>query len=307
MVPTSTVGHSRKGGSVDPSNFEVTEPAGKPVLATIRSSFDALTRSDRLVMQEILERPGEVIHLTVGELAERTGVAESTVVRACHKLGFRGYQDLKIRLARESTPDNSPVEHHLNPKASPIETLRAVVAIQTEMLGDVLSLVDEKAFTATVDALTNARRIMIVGFGSSSTVAAEAEEKFASIGLDVHAPAQANRRILDASRLTSQDVMICVSQTGATLDTINYGELARRGGATVVAVTSFARTQIEKVADIVLTTGARDLDYRFGYLGGRTSHLVLLDAVYISVALRRGKEAADYLARYQDIESTWRL
>lgn len=281
--------------------------APRHVLAVIRASFDSLTRSDRAVVGVVLDHPDEVIHLTVSEFAERAGVAESTVVRCCHKLGFRGYQDLKIRLARESAPAPSAELGPLDAGAGAVETLRTVVAIERAMLNDVLSLVDDATFTAAVDAVAAAGSVMFLGFGPSATVSAEAEEKFASIGLDVISAPVANRRILAASKLGPGDVMICVSQTGATLETISYAEGAARQGATVIALTGFARTRLGKVADLNLVTGVRDLDFRFGSLGARTAHLVLLDAVYVAVALRLGPPAADHLARYQDIESTWRL
>jgi RpiR family transcriptional regulator, carbohydrate utilization regulator len=286
---------------------DLLEPTSRPVFAAIQASFDGLTATHKRVVQAILDHPEEVIHLTVGELAERAGVAESTVVRASHNLGFKGYQDLKIRLAREADLGVSSAMQALQDSESPWETLRTVVGIQQQMLGDILSLVHEEDFSRAVDAIAAAPLLMIIGFGSSATVASEAEEKFGSIGLRVVAPPQTNRRLLAASRLGPGDVMVCVSQTGATHETIGYAEIAQRQGATVIAITNFARTRIERVADIVLTTGARDLDFRFGELSGRTTHLALLDAMYISVAMQLGEPAAAALAAYQDIESRWRL
>ena len=35
------------------------------------------------------------------ELAERTQTSESTVVRLCQKIGYKGYQEFKIMLARD--------------------------------------------------------------------------------------------------------------------------------------------------------------------------------------------------------------
>lgn len=43
----------------------------------------------------------ELLQLTVTELSEAAGVSVATVVRLCRALGFRGYSDFRVTLARE--------------------------------------------------------------------------------------------------------------------------------------------------------------------------------------------------------------
>jgi RpiR family transcriptional regulator, carbohydrate utilization regulator len=48
-----------------------------------------------------LARPELAIYASVNEVAAAAGVSEATVMRLCRLLGFRGFQDFKIALARE--------------------------------------------------------------------------------------------------------------------------------------------------------------------------------------------------------------
>src|SRR4030088_1249120 len=73
------------------------------ITAQIQARLNALTPSGRRVGEAVLESPLEVIHLTVTDLAERTGTSAATVVRFCQDIGPRGFSALKIRRAAEST------------------------------------------------------------------------------------------------------------------------------------------------------------------------------------------------------------
>ena len=59
-----------------------------------------LSKSEQRVCDYIIENPTEVIHFSVSELAERSGVSDATVVRTCRKIGSSSYQDLKVTLAQ---------------------------------------------------------------------------------------------------------------------------------------------------------------------------------------------------------------
>ena len=67
----------------------------------IQGAYASLRAAEQRVADFILKHPEELIYLTVTELAERTQTSESTVVRLCQKIGYKGYQEFKIMLARD--------------------------------------------------------------------------------------------------------------------------------------------------------------------------------------------------------------
>ena len=70
-------------------------------LARIRSVYASLAPAERKVADVILEQYQKAIYMSVTQLAEACGVGESTVIRFCQNAGFRGYQELKLVLARD--------------------------------------------------------------------------------------------------------------------------------------------------------------------------------------------------------------
>lgn len=279
----------------------------KTVLASIRSHVGSLPPGDRRVAEAILAAPHEVIHMTVAELAARAGTAESTTVRCCHKLGYRGFQNLKIHLARELASHQPEVIESLEDAEHPHDVLRSVLSFDAEVLRDALSTLDPEAFDAASAALEQARRVVLVGFGSSQYVCFEAQDRFCSIGVDALSPQSPNMMLMQTSKLGAGDVLVCVSHTGATKEIIRYAELARENGATTVVITSYGRSRLSRSADILLRAGGRELDFRFDALSGRLAHLAVIDALYMTLAQSLGAAAGESLAVFHDEESAWRL
>jgi len=70
-------------------------------LALIRRMFDSLRPAEKKVASYILDNGGQVVYQSITELASATGTSDATIIRFANALGFSGYQELKIALARE--------------------------------------------------------------------------------------------------------------------------------------------------------------------------------------------------------------
>lgn len=281
-------------------------PAEKQVLPTIRARLGSLSPGERKVADAILDSPSDVIHMTVNEIATKAGSADSTVVRLCHRLGYAGYQDLKIRLARELVSTEPAVRSSIDASAAPHEVLRAVLSFNIEALSDITSSISTDQFDQAAGAIAQANKVLLLGFGSSYFVCQEAHERLSSVGVDAAAPDSPNMKLLLASRTTPDDVVICVSHTGATKEVIRYAEVAAENGATVIALTSFARTRLAQKASIALIAGGQELDFRFDAMSARIAHLAVLDAIYISLPYKLGERSTRSLNTFHGEEAAWR-
>jgi DNA-binding MurR/RpiR family transcriptional regulator len=144
---------------------------------------------------------------------------------------------------------------------------------------------------AVIDAVVAARRVDIYGVGASGIVAADLQQKLHRIGRVVAAWADTHMALTSAALLGETDVAIGISHTGSTLDTIDELALARRHGATTVAITNFPRSPIADVADHILTTAARETTFRSGATASRLAQLTVIDCIFVGVAQRTFRES----------------
>src|SRR5690606_19332489 len=90
----------------------------------------------------------------------------------------------------------------------------------------------------------------------------------------------------EAALMREGDAAIGISHRGRTREVMQALAEAGSHGALTVAVTSFARSPLAELADLVLTTASRETTLRLGGLAAVHSQLFVLDAGYVAVAQR---------------------
>ncbi|MES8790479.1 hypothetical protein U6O01_12330, partial [Cutibacterium acnes] len=73
----------------------------KNCLGQIRSHYARLSEKEKKIADYILNNPENIIHSTINDVAEDLNVADATVFRFCKRIGFKGFQAMKITLAAE--------------------------------------------------------------------------------------------------------------------------------------------------------------------------------------------------------------
>lgn len=272
--------------------------AGKATcLGLIRSYYPSFTRTEKRIADFILNNSKDVIYMSVTELAEKCGVGEGTVVRFARDIGFSGYQELKLTLSRDLV---NPFENVLE-DASVRDSLESIVnKITTKNLkaiSDTTRLIDINALKKAIRALSNARKVELYGVGASGFTALEAKYKFLRIGILCDALTDPHLQAMSAATLTSKDVAIGISYSGATKDTIDSLKIAKNAGAKTICITNFARSPITKVADIVLLTASPESPLASGAIRSIIAQLHILDLLFTGVAMKLGEKAINYTER----------
>lgn len=225
--------------------------SGQSILARIRAALPELPPSERRVAEYILEHFADVVHMSVLELSEATASGQSTVIRCCQTLGLSGFQELKIHLARDT---QSIVSYALDEVDSDDHDndLHLVLSLSAQAVNDARSSVDIEAFQRAVTTLGEAQDVLILAYGTSRTVAECARDQFSSIGLRAEAPPSSNMMYLKSHTAAPSTCALIISHSGSTKETIAHAETLRKRGVPVIALTSFRRSPLSEVSDIVL-------------------------------------------------------
>lgn len=281
------------------------------VVPEVRALLPSLGKSDARVARIVVGDPQRIIHLSIQQLAQEAGASASTVVRFCQRVGFRGFQHLKIALAQDLGAARVPEVLGDAPgtggeRGSPGETLRRVLESGARALGDALSTVGEEEFGEVVAAVKDAERVLFVGVGTSAPLAQDAAYRFLTIGVKAEAPPDVHTQHVAARLLGPNDVCFAVSHTGATTETVASVRAARVAGAKVVAVTSFSRSPLTEHSDVVLVAGGPEESFRLEAMTSRIAHLSVLDALFVAVATETRERADAALDAYADVISEHR-
>ncbi|MEU1053227.1 MurR/RpiR family transcriptional regulator [Streptomyces sp. NPDC005876] len=276
--------------------MEQNSASGGRLSAQIRAKLPELRDTEARVARVVLDQGAALVHLSVSDVAALAGTAPSTVVRACQRLGFRGFQEVKIEAARQVTPPPSPAPD--DPAARALaETVRASRAA----LDGVAATLGAAVLSAAADAVHAAPRIVVAAAGLSSAVALDAAYRLRALGCAVDAPADPLTAQLAAAQLPPDGVCLAVSHTGATRTTVDTARRARGAGAAVVALTSYARSPLSETSTHVLVAGGQDLVFGLETSASRIAHLAAVDALTHTLMALRPATARRHLDLSADI------
>jgi RpiR family transcriptional regulator, carbohydrate utilization regulator len=280
--------------------------APREVLARVRAYLPGLQAADARVARVVVDQPEAVIYRSAAEVGELAGTSAATVVRCAQKLGFKGFHDLKLALAQELPA--FPRDGRPAPAADPrLAALAQVTRAGAEAVRDAGALVDPASFAAAVTAIGDASSVLFVGVGTSAPLCQDAAYRFSAIGIRAEAPADPHVQHVRARQLAAGDVCVAVSHTGSTHETLQAARGAAQAAATVVAITSFARSALTEDADCVIVAGARELGLRLEAVASRLAHLAVLDALLVALADRDRERSQAALAIYADVLTEHRL
>lgn len=276
-------------------------------LARIRAIAPSLPPSDRRAAEVIVEWDEEVLTRSITEVAQAANVAESTVIRACRRLGFDGYQALKLAIARDRRPQSELVADEIASDDGMDAVVAKLFAASAAVLSEAATSVNTASLDAVAEAMVRADRVLFVGVGPSSSIAQDAAYRFRCIGLRVEAPVDSLSQHLAARLLRAGDVCVAISHTGSTHETLRSVAAASAAAAVTAAVTSFARSPLTEAVDYPLVAGGRQLGFRVEAMASRLAHLCVLDALYVGVAMRTTPEVLDTLALHHQVASEHQL
>lgn len=273
----------------------------------IRAVYSRLSEKEKSIADFILIYPEKFIHSTISQIADHLDVADATVFRFCKRLGYKGYQAMKIAIASELVSPINDIHEAVSESDDAKAIVEKVFKSNIRTLEDTLQVLDIKQFEAAVDAIISARKIEFYGSGGSGAVAMDAHHKFLRNGLLTTCYTDGHLQMMSASQLTEQDVVVCISHSGMSKDIIDALEVAKSNGATTIGITHFAETPLNKKADISLLTVSVETEYRSEALASRLAQLSIIDALYVNVSIKLKDQTQESLEKMRRAVSVKRI
>lgn len=224
------------------------------------------------------------------ELSIQIGVSEASVIRFCKRIGCSGYSELKLKIAREQgnqervDEDQTGLDVFHNTEISAIPDI--IIAQNIRALEDTSKIFNLTAYEQAILKLRSAVRVILFGAGNSASVANDAMHKFMRIGFLCHVYEDAHMQLMASSNLSEKDVVIGISHSGMTKDTIDAMVAARNMGAITIFITNYGASPITDVSDICLLTASNETTFDSETMASRIAQLAIIDMLYIGLILQ---------------------
>lgn len=269
------------------------------MLDRLKRLLPSLPETQARIAKVVVEQPRAAAEMSVSELAARAGASEPTVVRLARRLGYSGYRELRLHLARDLAGGAPPAHMDVEPGDTTAVIVDKVFARAGAALAQARERVSARRMADAAAALAAAKRIVFCGVGSSGIVAADAEHKFFRLGLSCTACRDLPTIAQAAAVLDGGGALVVVSHTGRWPGLAEALAAARRNGAASVALTG-PRSPLAAAAGIALVIDVEEDTDVYTPMVSRLAHLVVIDTLQIAVAMRLGPAAAEALRRTKE-------
>jgi len=260
------------------------------LLDRIQAQYADLRKSEKVVADYLRRHSTDKLQQSITEFAKTLGVSDATVSRFSRALGYSGYPDLKLALAEASgsvdrnSVVNIPSELDRN---DPLITLSAKLSVllSNSILGT-QKLLDEQLLEQCVGELRSCDQVVLIGVGGAAAICMEAAHLFTKAGVDAKSYDDGYNQIVAAANISKNSLMIGISHTGTTADIGNALTLARKNGASTIAITSEPHSLVGKSAARTLLTwnsNTPSVPLYGDFLEGRMSQLFLINMLYVGL------------------------
>lgn len=177
-----------------------------------------------------------------------------------------------------------------------LETARKVIEAEIQALHALLEAVDENLEKAAEMIKAARGRVVVTGVGKSGHIGRKIAATLASLGAPacfVHATEAVHG---DLGMITADDVVIAISYSGRTEETLNIIPPIRKIGAKLIALTGRPNSPLALNADLTLDIGVRAEADPLGLAptSSTTATLALGDALAVALAVERGFTREDF-------------
>ena len=217
-----------------------------------------LSSSQRRIADCLMGRLNEAAFWGVEELAARSQSSVATVVRFAQKLGYTGFLEMRQALVLLVKKQSRTGEQLLQAPSEAAATLVEIARRDLRNIEQTIGGINEQLLQNVVDSIERARHRVVIGDGVSALMAAHLAYLLTQAGLPTVQGSQADFPT-QVANLENQDLLIAMSFSPYSRETVDATAFARRRGIKVIAFTDRLKSPLARSADLTLTLQGANL------------------------------------------------
>lgn len=180
---------------------------------------DSMTPLESEIASYILNNKDAVTKLKIQELADILFISKSAIHRFVKKIGFNGFNDLKVSIAKENADlleNNSyiNVNYPFQAKDNPRQIAFKLLELYEKAIKDTFEYVDLDQIKAVSQLIDSADIIDVYTHAHNSNIAENFQDKMLTIGKSVNCPSSFYNQRLTVLASDQKHVAIILSYSG---------------------------------------------------------------------------------------------
>lgn len=261
------------------------------IVNQIRVLCNTFTSVEKRIADAILETPARLlVNMTISDLARMCSTSETSIFRFCKKIGMSGYHEFKRQMffgePLKPTQQAEFNEVTLQKLNTVTEETQRISNVYKQCIENMVAMINPQDVSDAVDLMVNARNIYFFGAGISMLSAMEAKNQFLNVTPNVNASTNLYMQQTEAERMTSEDVAVFFSFSGATNVITRIAETLAARNVPIILITRYAKSPLSRLSRFCFISDTNDVGTRHATMVAPTSQLFMMDILYTIYCMR---------------------
>lgn len=249
--------------------------------ARLKAVYQELTQSEKRIADYISAHMDELKTATSQELANRTKIGQSTIIRFSQKLGYNSFRELLADLSAVKITSSDNDEIQISDTSD--ETNRKIIAQYQDITQLTYDNNSSEIITQACKQIVKAKQVIAFGIGSSNLFCEYLSNQLVKLGMlcvTSQAPHTIYSLIDNAQKGT---LLFLLSESGETSEVLKAAQLAKEKGIYIIAMTHMSKNSLHHYADLILKSVNFETGTYLNVTTMRCSQLLLLDMIYLNI------------------------
>ena len=250
----------------------------------IKEGMGSFTGTEEKLADYILNNKNEVVMLSAQEFADRVETSAAAVIRFSKKVGYKGFTELKVELAKDNSEPNQYFDEVIKEDDDVKALVDKTLNLNYQTVQKTYKLINYSNLEQAIECLIRCKNIYLFGVGTSGIVCNDFQQKLSRINRNVIHHTDTHIQLASAVHINKDDVAIAISYSGNTKEINEAMFYAKEVGAKTIAITQFSNSPLAKTSELVLHIPSEEKELRIGAISSRMASLILTDLLYLGIA-----------------------
>lgn len=267
----------------------------------VQDKYNTFSKGIKKVAEYFLSNPEVFAISSAEQVGSQINVSETTVIRFCHALGYRGFSPFQKDVQEQLLTKNSSLFDYLSMKnemEKDDDFSRKIMLKDAEVISQTAEKLNRDDFQMAVEHIANSDRVLVTGLRSSHAMA-----HWFSFTLDlIRGNARLYRPdtddvIVRIKEMNHKSVFVAFSFHRYATETINMAKEAKRLGAFVIAFTDSEVAPIREYTDVLFTVQLM----KKSTLDVAPAVFSLMNALIAAVSVRNTAQTKERMESYEKL------
>ena len=232
------------------------------------------TGNMQLLADYLLKYEGEVSKIRAQNICNELYISIASATRLAKKLGFSGFNEMKVLLELEKKKVKRDKEKYNN------TSLLGYKEIVVDRIESALPNVDEEHLSRISELIELSETIKFYGVGGSYFILEDFAHKISRLQKKIFINSDYHINFVNATNSDEKELVIAYSNSGKTKEVHNLLKLAKKSGATTILFTSNNNLNLNYVDEMIIVSEIENFKKTYS-LSSRICALIILDYIFL--------------------------